>query len=243
MNSHINDSNNNQKHVTNVFLVFLLLLVSGCTGIPVVAEKGKSSVAITIDVDVHAQITVLQSFKPEKVFYIKLDNKDDTLKKNQIIAYGYRNCPFFNELFGTCNDTFLLNADPGIYAAVGAYGKSGTVMTTIFFPEDVIKSTIVTVGQDSLVYMGRYEFYTATLFRQMETPDDYQKHYYKLALSNTGDLRNLIIPASPLYLAVKTKKIFNSTTDEKQFLNKYIKEFKDSGLENEIVNRLNELKK
>lgn len=226
---------------SKTLLVLLMLIVSGCASIPVVPEKGKSTIAITIDIDVHARYTGFGGFKPEKVFYIKLDNKDDTLKKEQIIAYGYRNCPFLDSFGGGCTDTFLLNTEPGVYAAVGAYGKTGTVFTTIFFPEDVIKSTIVTVGQDSLVYMGRYVFYSATLLRQMETPDDYQNHYYKRVLSNYGDLRNLITPASSLYFAVKTKEKFNSAIEEKRFLNKYIEMFKNTELENEIINRLNEL--
>lgn len=129
--------------IPRLLLVLQIFLCSGCAGIPVAAEKGKSSVAIAIKLDVHSQLTVMQSFVAEKVFYIKLDSKEDSLKKNQVIASSYQDCPFFDELFGVCKDTFLLNVEPGVYAAVGAYGKAGTVETTVFFPEDVIKSTVL----------------------------------------------------------------------------------------------------
>jgi hypothetical protein len=214
-----------------------------CPEIQVAADKGKSSLAIAIDVDVHAQLTVMQSFVPKTVFYIKLDSKEDSLKKDRIIASGYRNCTFINGLFGKCKETFLLNTEPGIYAAVGAYGTAGTVEAMVFFPEEVITSTVVEVIPDSIAYMGRYDFYTTTFFTQLpnDSHDEYQKHYYLLAINNFGDLRKKIVPHPALYFALMKKEITQSPEAESAFLNKYASIFSENGYSIRFKNRIDEL--
>lgn len=158
-----------------------------------------------------------------------------------ILSGRYRNCTFINGLLGRCKETFLLNTDPGIYAAVGAYGTAGTVKTMVFFTEEVIKSTVVEVMPDSIGYMGGYDFYPATFFKKItdDSPDEYQKHYYRLAINNFGDPREMLDP--PLSFELMKKEITKSPEAEKAFLNTYANTFSDNGYNIRFKNRIDEL--
>ena len=198
--------------------ILLMAVVSSslvaCQTIPAPMALNDKSSGIAIAVFIKEFGGVHQ---PEKIYFIKLDENADEnalFSRTNIIQTNFRRG----------NYIYLLNAEPGNYAAVGGYEgptsntrttSSGWVITTgsgssskkdedkstkiTYFPKEMIKSTRVTVTPGMMAFMGEYQIRT----KQLKKPDDAQMHYYKViepekrgktAFKDIG-LRNLFLGA------------------------------------------------
>ena len=181
-----------------VKLFFVAVISTGlisCQTIPAPMALNDKSSAIAIAVFIKE---FGGSRQPEKLYLVKMDKDAD---ENSI--FTRTNIIQTNFIRG--NYIYLLNAEPGNYAAVGAfYGpestsntrttSSGWKITTttgggfsnkqnedkstwiVYFPKEMIKSTRVTVTPGRMAFMGEYMVGT----RQLKSPDGAQLHYYKV---------------------------------------------------------------
>ena len=136
-----------------------------------------SALVIAVDMPVQVWLNNWQGFQPEKVLFIKLDD-DRSLFQGELIESNYLCMTGIAERY-----VLLLNAAPGIYAAVasigkvgsGAFGKGITTDVTAFFPETFIKESIAEAKAGQMVSMGRHVFNTAG---SMNGADVTQLYYY-----------------------------------------------------------------
>ena len=229
------------RHLLIFSLLTITLLTGGCAKAPVATDANSSSVAITIDVDIYKNPLNMQNLKPETVYFIKLDSETDTLLKDSVIASNFK----YESLLGNIKDggvdSFLMNIPAGTYAAVAVSGLSGgnspfrgrgNNQQIIFFPEEVIRESLVTVEPGSMVYMGNFEFNRVAFWNGMKNADEYQDHYYNF-------IRKKSYLSQPY--AATAKKIKNSNDDEKSFLKGHISTFKKTGWLTKLEKRLNQL--
>lgn len=229
-----------------VLPITLSLLVSGCASIPKATEGNSSAVAITVIADVYSSPMVTDTtLNPEKVFFVRLADQNAGILKGEIVESNYQHEAWWSFLKSGGIDSFLLNVPAGTYAAVAVSGRSGGGLPfssggnpqTVFFPENVVKASIVTVKPGVMAYMGTYKFDTVSFWNGMKEADKVQTNYFD-ALRESG-LSSL--ETQPY--AGTIAKIINSKNDEKSFLEKYLGTFAKTGWEEKIKQRLNEVEK
>jgi len=172
--------------------------------------------------------------KAEVVYFIKIEEDSNLLEVKSVIR----------STFYEGNQIYLTEVKPGKYAIV-ATGKEkvvpyyGDVELTVYFSEDLIKKTIVTVNASDFVYMGNYYIKTKMLQPNKDL-DKAQLHYYRLI---TGDLD---IP-SYLSQTIGTKwhyrglfkKLENTKTDKNDFIMEALKHFQGMEQEEIIKKKMN----
>lgn len=229
-----------------VLIVSLTLLVSGCASIPKANEANSSAVAITVVADVYSSPMVTDTtLKPEKVFFVRLADQDAGILKGEIVVSNYNHEAWWSFLKSGGIDSFLLNVPAGTYAAVAVSGRtgggspfsSGGNLQTVFFPENVVKASVVTVKPGVMVYMGTYKFNSVSFWNGMKEADKVQINYFDAI--RESEFSSF---ATQPYAAT-IDKIFNSKNDEKNFLNKYLGTFAKADWEEKIKQRLNEVEK
>lgn len=234
-----------------LFYILIIFTIFGCStfpinkilgiqAIPEPASKGSSAIAIRIDQNFDDGISRFK-LKVSKVFIIKMKNENDSLKQRKIFLTNYYHASFMTGFQADPIDTFLLNIEPGFYAAVGAVADS----VIIYFPEDVIKASIVEVKYGQMTYMGEYKLQNiAHDYRYF--PDDLQNYYYtnQLFAKYKDDQGNMMFYEGERrsHHAPKAEKLMHSNEDEISYLAKYLSIFKSSGWDAKIDSRLNQLR-
>jgi hypothetical protein len=210
----------------------------------------KTGIVISIDLDYRTDLKMHSGkfdlggkLKVNKVFFIKLDNVNDSLKKDKIMVSNYYHAPFMAGFQMAAINTFLLDIEPGFYAAVGAQVDK----EYIYFPEEVIKESFVEVKPNRIVYMGEYKLQVSIYKTDDTSPDKLQYYYYSnLLLGDHKDtIKGKVVGPwghNPIFHAPKVGEILKSRDLEIKFLKSYIGHFKKSGWIESIQNRINDLK-
>lgn len=158
-------------------IVFILVSLSliGC-GLPKnlrsVDEKDSSVIGISI------RTITLKIFnnKPETVYFVKLDEKDENNLGNKIIPSNYARGDY----------VYLINARPGKYAAVASFFTQTDNSYNSFYDAAIIRSTVIDVGPNQIVFAGKLsiENKMKNLYQNIEqNGDKAQLHYYNLLKS------------------------------------------------------------
>ena len=222
------------------FAISLALIISGCASVPKATDDRSSAIAITVDVDVYSNpMAGTANLAPETVFFVRLPGD----LKGEILYSNFKTESWLSPLKSGGTDSFLMNIPPGTYAAVAVSGISsgnspfsaGGNAQSVFFPEDAFKASIVTVNPGAIVYMGRFNLNRVAFWNGMKEADKCQTFYFN-ALNDNGYTRFLSQP-----YATTTKKIENSSKDEKAFLEGHIGTFKNTDWEARIKTRLKEI--
>jgi hypothetical protein len=158
-------------------VLFMLIALSllGC-GLPKslrVAETKDSSV---IGISIRTITLKIFNNKPETVYFVKLDEKDENNLGNKIIPSNY----------ARGNYVYLINAKPGKYAAVASFFTQTDNSYNSFYNAAIIKSTIIDVGPNQIVFAGKLsiENKMKNLYQNIEqNGDKAQLHYYNLLKS------------------------------------------------------------
>lgn len=224
--------------IKSLSLLALFVLFS-CASIPKQTAQNNSAIAITISADVRSGLLSVKNVKPEKVYFIKLNSTNDSLLKNSGIVSEYNFESWLGSLTSDSTDNFLFDVEPGIYAAVAAYGQARGATGSnnpvlILFPEKMIKSTILEVKPNTIVYAGKYILDRGSFMDNMKDADEIQKYYYKPLIQKFREF-GLITISSPL------KQIEQSKQIEIDFLKGYSSKFSGTDWEIKLKNRLKEL--
>jgi len=193
-------------------ILFIAIAVSllGC-GLPKnlrVAENKDSSV---IGISIRTMTLKIFSNKPETIYFVKLNEKDENNLGNKIIPSNYVRGDY----------AYLVNAQPGKYAVVASFFSKTDNFYNSFYDTAVIQSTIIDVGPGQIVFMGniKIENKMKNLYQNIEqNGDKSQLHYYNLLKSFMYGT----FYCGALISAEKNKNL------EKDFLEKTRAYFKDS---------------
>ncbi|MEJ2158737.1 MAG: hypothetical protein P8X96_25700 [Desulfobacteraceae bacterium] len=234
--------------IVNIRAIILLILSSsvlfGCAATPPKQQISDSSAAaIRVGVKLHYSFISAEFFAPDVVFLVKLKNKGDSLKQKILISTNYRYESLAANLLPDSIDCFLLDIEPGIYAAIGALGKGRNSQADIlvFFPEEMVRKTITLVESNKMYFMGRYILKYGSSVNGFQKPDELQAYYYKLLRSGNEELytkTRISHYQSPVFAFPVLKFVDNSTDDEIKFLKKRLNLFKNTSRESTILNRI-----
>lgn len=154
------------------FITIVALSVLGC-GLPKnlrVTENKDSSV---IGISIRTITLSVFSNKPETIYFVKLDEKDENNLGNRIIPSNYVRGDY----------AYLINAQPGKYAAVASFFTQTDNCYNSFYDAAIIKSSIIDVGPNQIVFAGKFkiENHMKNLYQNIEqNGDKAQIHYYNL---------------------------------------------------------------
>jgi len=185
-------------------------------------------------------------FKTEKICFIKLDD-NESIRQEEFFISNYK---YSTSFWNARNQVFMLNAIPGTYAAVAAYGTafggvpgSITRYYWIFFPSEMINETIVVANNGEMVYMGDYNL---SMSSSTKNADDLQQYYVDMFSKNKKSLNLLgkLLFGFPYnnFLAPKLKSFDKSKDIEIKFLERQKSEFNNTDWTNHIEKRLQDLK-
>jgi len=158
-----------------ILLTLIALSLIGC-GLPKslrVAETKDSSV---IGISIRTITLKIFNNKPETVYFVKLDEKDENNLGNKIIPSNYARGDY----------VYLINARPGKYAAVASFFTQTDNSYNSFYDAAIIKSTVIDVGPNQIVFAGKLsiENKMKNLYQNIEqNGDKAQLHYYNLLKS------------------------------------------------------------
>jgi hypothetical protein len=186
-------------------------------------EKIDSSV-----LGVSIKTVTLKVFKnrQDTVYFVKLDDKDESLLGAKLIPSNYTRGDF----------AFLVNAEPGKYAAVASYFQQTDNTYNSFYDLNTIQNTVTVVGPGQIAYMGAItvDNHLNNIYNNIEqNGDKAQLHYYNLLKS--------IIYGTHYCGSLNIKE--QSSQLEKEFLIKTKGYFKDSDWLKLINERLELLEK
>jgi len=108
---------------------------------------------------------------PDAAYFAKVGDRADVLSSDRVVQSNY----------ASGNNLYLLNAEPGLYAAVAAsytdqLSAYSSFTRVLYFPEDLIKKTIVEVKPGGVAYMGTYEV-KIPMLAGFGSADRAQSHY------------------------------------------------------------------
>ena len=241
----------NQSKVvfTLVTVLITFLLIQGCATIPTATKKDSASIGITIEGPGFKTIVGGdERTYYTQVFFIKLANKEDTLTKDIILKSNYYHA-FMYDLIRGGIDTFLLDIEPGFYAAVGAIGKGhkSDAHILVFFPERLVKESITEVKPNTMVYMGKFALSGLSLFEIMGTADKIQSFYFNNQLLDKEQQyhgKNMVPNwVGPQFHFQGMESFEKSTDSEMKFLERNKATFKSTDWANNISRRLEMLRK
>lgn len=174
-----------------------LLAVVGLTGCETTAKPpemlGTQPAVVGISVGIHS---ALQNQKPNAAYFVKLSDRNNVFSSYPVIRSNY----------AKGYNVYLLNAEPGLYAAVAAsYSQffpaapapattgvtvtvgGGTIGRVAYFPESLIRKTVVVVKPGLVSYMGTYEVDMAAMagFRGADKAQEYYRSQMQTGLAST----------------------------------------------------------
>ena len=239
------------RYAFAVVLAILCTAFSGCASKPpIVLRKNSSAVAISVRINSMTSPHMTEHVRPNHIFFIKLNGSEGSLKNRDVIASNYMYEPIMHAFQTHTVDSFAMNIDAGIYAAVGAIatGYTSNINFLIFFPEDMVKSTITVVYPDTITYMGRYTLGRMNFVGMMAAPamDDLQAFYYK---NNIFDLLMLENRKSvvynfnkPIRMMVTLDNSNQSKETEIEFLLEHMKTFERTEWIPKLKNQIEKLR-
>jgi hypothetical protein len=225
---------------SKMIFALTMIVLSACAEFqPVPKSFDQQSSVIGISLEARGP-AIINTIKLDKVYFIRLDEKDLPYNKKEVLQSNYSSGESF----------YLLNAPPGRYAVVAAlsYVESGATSnglpksTTyrVFFPKNLIDKSIVTVTPGSFNFMGAFSVGTSL---GLDHADEAQLHYSNLlqpngAVSIGNNLFSSMLVGSMSVTYTAKLKNFNLNKDtEKAFLGKTEKHLKDAGWANLIAQR------
>lgn len=244
--------------------IALCAILVGCATLPPSVQDQKSS-AVAISVFLNSLSFRIRSSKSsgeenvriDYVFFIKLNNKDDSIMKREFILSNY----VYESLKATLQfdsvDSFSMNVEPGIYAAVGAVGTGRTSgeKFIIYFPKEMVRATIREVNPNTITYMGKYLLDRATSLNifdisrnqltmgTTEKSDDNPQFFYSenhaFDLIKLEDGKTVITNYErPMVVLSSLSESFSTESDEKKFLTNHLKTFDGTEWIPKIKNRI-----
>jgi hypothetical protein len=228
--------NSKWRNIMKHKLLFILIIfITACaTATPKATNINNSAIALTIGADIHSGLLTVEDIAPGKIFFVRLKSIDDSIMQKRGVLSTYSRESFWGNLKKDSTDNILFDVEPGVYAPIAAYGtgKNSHKNFIILFPEKMIKSSIVNLKPNSMVYIGKFIFKKGPLLDRMKEADEIQKYYY-----------STINPKyQPDCVALSLEEIQQSQEIEKEFLIKYNAIFKDTDWTGKINNRLSEIK-
>lgn len=207
------------------FLSLLTLMgLTACATTTKLPEMlGTQPAGVAISVGIHS---ALQNQKPDAAYFVKLSDRENVFSSFAVIRSNYANG----------YNVYLLNAEPGLYAAVAAsYSQfmpaipaapstgvtvtagAGTIGRVAYFPEDLIRKTVVEVKPGYISYMGTYEVDMAFM-AGFRSADKAQEHY-----------RSQMQTGLPSTFQSTEKRAVRDSVSEKEFFRQAREDFTGSG--------------
>jgi hypothetical protein len=221
----------------NISVAFLILGLLGCAALPPKPLDPQRGV-IGISVKTRAPVKVF-TMMASKVYFVKAEENED--------LYSQEN--FIESTYAKGGQVYLLNAEPGRYAAVACYKKKVGGMRkdeyTIFFPKELIKLTEVTVAPGMVAFMGKYVVDSSTSFKYA---DPCEFHYLQvIAPAAVTGIKgsvamSLLTGHGEYYYKGSLHEEHCDKDTEIRFVNNALNHFKGSDWENIIQKRMEELK-
>jgi hypothetical protein len=149
------------KHLF-VSIVVIAALLTGCATQPIPTMSHAQSSGLAIDLTLIGPGFSLK-YKPAQVYFVKIDNQDGLLQQR-----------FVRSNFINDGRAYLLNAQPGTYAAVGAFYDISYRRYTTYFAKEFVEQSKVTVPENDFVFMGSYLVKESSEF---DGADEIQAHY------------------------------------------------------------------
>lgn len=127
---------------------------------------------------VSVKTVTLKIFKnrQDTVYFVKLDDKDESLLGAKLIPSNYTRG----------NYAYLVNAEPGRYAAVASFFQQTDNTYNSFYDLKTIQNTVTVVGPGQIAYMGDITVnnHLKNIYNNIEqNGDKAQIHYYNLLKS------------------------------------------------------------
>jgi hypothetical protein len=251
-----------------IFLAIFITIISCATAPPKVQNGNSSAIAISVLMDSlsfrikSSRKSGQENVRFDYVFFVKLKSLDDSILKRDVIVSNYLHESIKAASQFDAVDSFIMNVEPGIYAAVGAVGTGRTSgdKFMIYFPKDMVKATIRRVYPNTITYMGKFFLNKVTsfnLFGIIKEPfrmgasdnknDDpqvfFSENYAFDLLILDGE--ESVISKYENYMMVLSSlnESLGSMSIEKNFLKKHLKTFAGTKWISKINNRLSILEK
>ncbi len=173
-----------------VYVVLIILLIAGCAVQPgPVPTKPADPETSAIGIQIKIEYPVgWGSWEPTRVYFVKIDDEGDIIQ-DQVIPSN----------FAKDGRIYLLNAEPGKYAAVVSHisnhsgrqypGGGSSATATTYFSKELIEATKVNVGLGEFAFMGSYVVKTLAVwnwvFADPVQYDPVQDHYRNLVRPTT----------------------------------------------------------
>lgn len=177
--------------------IVTILLLSGCKSVPPPEPLASNSSMIALAVTNRAPIKLFSN-SPDRVYFVRLEEGDSPNTATSLVPSNY----------AKGNYIYLLNAEPGRYAAVASmrvqqrmaapaapssglsvtFGSASKSTYTSYFAEDLIEMTQVTVTPGTVNVIGEYTVDDAKL----KDADNAQLHYYRLIEPGAEKNRGLL---------------------------------------------------
>ncbi len=193
-----------------IIFIIIALTMLGC-GLPKSLRVADSKDSSVIGISIRTLTLKVFSNKPEVVYFVRLDEKDENNLGSKIVPSNFVRGDY----------AYLINARPGKYAAVASLFTQTDNSYNSFYDAAIIKNTIIEVGPNQIVFAGKLkiENQMKNLYQNIEqNGDTAQLHYYNLlktfmygtfycgtytSAERTGDLEREFL--------LKTKVYFNDS--------------------------------
>lgn len=155
------------RGMTKVSLALAVLALAGCaTGLP--ARSGPERGGIGISVQVRPLIGLaIFTRTSQRVYFVRVDGEAGLFAQDHFILSNY----------SADGWVYLLDAQPGRYAAVASVSSKQGRDDVIVFSKQLIEATVVTVSPGAMAFMGEYLVDTSY---SVEHADTAQRHYLKV---------------------------------------------------------------
>jgi hypothetical protein len=158
-----------------VFITIIALSVLGC-GLPKSLRVTENKDSSVIGISIRTVTLSIFNNKPETVYFVKLDDKDENNLGNRIIPSNFVRGDY----------AYLINAQPGKYAAVASFFTQTDNSYNSFYDAEIIKKSTIDVGPNQIVFAGKFKIENKmkNLYQNIEqNGDKAQLHYYNLLKS------------------------------------------------------------
>ena len=155
-----------------IIILLLVLAGIGC-GLPKNLRLAEDKDSSIIGISLRTVTLKIIRTKPDVVYFVKLDEKDEGNLGNKIIPSNYTRGGY----------AYLINARPGKYAAVASFFTQTDNSYNTFYDATIIKNTIIDVGPGQVAFAGNIviENQMKNLYQNIEQNGDRaQLHYYNL---------------------------------------------------------------
>jgi hypothetical protein len=163
---------NRNTSMKKALILAMAVSIFGCSAINNLMFPRKDGRSI-IGICIRTETPLIIKYKPEAVYFVKLDKKDEHNLGAAIIQSNYIKGDY----------EYLVNAEPGKYAAVASYFTHGDTGYNTLFNAAIIEQSVVEVGPDQVVFAGEFDIDNTmkSAYNNIEKNGDAaQLHYYKL---------------------------------------------------------------